>query len=421
MLVGAVAVAGCLVALFPYRGWRRPALVAVLVGLIVTIAVTQSRLTAIETRWAEQRERRVEAASQRLSGDLEAALHRADRLAASALEAPAEDRAAAGRLLQRLVPGSGAEMSVVLFDPEGDVWAWAGRHRLPPALEGDSIGARATGYYVVLEARRHSVEGRTAVAGVLIWAHPAVPDRSRSVAEQFREGTEVGLTVYPPGTAPDSVDVFDYEEPTTAGPRLLFSVQPIPPEQGTAKQRAFARGSRVATWLVLLAMGLALALTTAPSERFVVLGGLLWLAVRAPVGGALNLQPFFSPATFFRPLLGPLSGSAGALALAGTLLTIAGVWLWRRRLPRRWYGVASGRGCCWRRRTSSAAWAAGSRRPRAACRSVSGSAGSSRSWSPRPRSSCRPRHCSAARGRTIPPPAGSSPAWRSPWRPRPWA
>ncbi len=344
VLVGAVAVAGCLVVLFPYRGWRRPALVAVLVGLIVTIAVTQSRLTAIETRWSEQRERRVEAASQRLSGDLEAALHSADRLAASALEAPAEDRAAAGRLLQRLVPGSGAEMSVVLFDPEGDVWAWAGRHRLPPALEGDSIGARATGYYVVLEARRHSVEGRTAVAGVLIWAHPAVPDRSRSVAEQFREGTEVGLTVYQPGTAPDSVDVFDYEEPTTAGPRLLFSVQPIPPEQGTAKQRAYARGGRVATWLVLLAMGLALALTTAPSERFVVLGGLLWLAVRAPVGGALNLQPFFSPATFFRPLLGPLSGSAGALALAGTLLTIAGVWLWRRRLPRRWYGVAVGAG-----------------------------------------------------------------------------
>ena len=69
---------------------------------------------------------------------------------------------------------------------------------------------------------------------------------------------------------------------------------------------------------------------------------LLWVAVRAPVGGALRLQPFFSPATFFRPLLGPLSGSAGALALAGALLTIAGVWLWRRQLRRRWYGVALG-------------------------------------------------------------------------------
>jgi signal transduction histidine kinase len=342
VVLGALAVAGCLVALFPYHGWRRRGLAATLVGLIVAIAVTQARLTAIETNWVEQRERRVQVASERLSGDLHSALHRADRLAQSALAAPQDDRGAALRLLQRLVPTRGAEMSVTLLDPERDVWAWAGRHRLPPAAEGDSIGSRATGYYVVLEARRHSAEGRTAVAGVLIWAHPAVPDRSRSVAELFREGTEVGLTVYPPGSAPDSVDVFDYEEPTTAGPRLLFSVRPVPPEQGTAKQRAYAGGSRIATWLILLAMGIALSLTARPVERFAVLGALLWLAVRSPVGGALNLQPFFSPATFFRPLLGPLSGSAGALALAGALLTIAGVWLWRRRLPRRWYGVVLG-------------------------------------------------------------------------------
>ncbi len=342
VLAAALAAAVCLVTLAPLRGWRRRCLALTLLGLIAAIAVTQARLTAIETDWGQQRERRVKAASERLSGDLHAALHRADRLAQSALGAPQDDRGTALRLLRRLVPTRGAEMSVTLFDPEGDVWAWAGRHRLPPTAEGDSIGSRATGYYVVLEARRHSAEGRTAVAGVLIWAHPAVPDRSRSMAELFREGTEVGLTVYPPGSAPDSVDVFDYVEPTTAGSRLLFSVQPVPPEQGTAKQRAYASGSRMATWLILLALGLALSLTVRPAERFVVLGGLLWLAVRSPAGGALNLQPFFSPATFFRPLLGPLSGSAGALALAGALLTIAGVWLWRRRLPRRWYGVALG-------------------------------------------------------------------------------
>src|SRR5262249_2069522 len=70
----------------------------------------------------------------------------------------------------------------------------------------------------------------------------------------------------------------------------------------------------------------------------------VWLSVRAPIGPALGLQPLFSPATFFRPLLGPLSGSAGVLALAGTLLTIGGVWLWGLRLPRRWYGVALGGG-----------------------------------------------------------------------------
>ena len=75
---------------------------------------------------------------------------------------------------------------------------------------------------------------------------------------------------------------------------------------------------------------------SAPPERFLLLGAGLWLAIRAPIGPALGLQPLFSPGTFFRPLLGPLSSSSGVLALSGTLLTIAAVWLWRRsrRPPR---------------------------------------------------------------------------------------
>ncbi|HEX6107195.1 MAG TPA: ATP-binding protein [Gemmatimonadales bacterium] len=342
VLVVLLAVLAGLILLYPFRGWRRRGLAVGLLGLSVALLATQTRLTAIETRWQEQRERRVQAASERLSGDLHAALHRTDRLAEAALAVPTTDRAAALTALDRLVPATGPEMSVALLDPAGVPWAWAGRHRLPPRLEGDSIDARATGYYVVLEARRHSPDGRTAVAGVLVWAHRAVPDRSRSLAELFRERTEVGLAVYPRGTAPDSLDVFDYEEPTTAGPRLLFSVRPIPPEQGTARQLAYERGSRAVTWLVLLGIASALSLAVLPAHRFALLTAVLWLAVRAPIGPALGVQALFSPATFFRPMLGPLSSSAGVLALGGTLLTIAGVWLWRRRLPRRRAGVALG-------------------------------------------------------------------------------
>ena len=340
-LVALAFLAG-LAVLYPFGGWRRRGLAAGLLGLSFVLMVAQSRLAAIETRWQEQRERRVQAASERLSGDLHAALHRADRLAQAALAAPPGDRGAAITLLQRLVPTTGTEMSVAVLDSAGVPWAWAGRHRLPPRADGDSIDVRATGYYVVLEARRHSPDGRTAVAGMLVWAHRAVPDRARSLAELFRERTEVGLRVYPRGTAPDSLDVFDYEEPTTAGPRLLFSVRPIPPEQGTAKQLAYERGSRAVTWLVLVTVAFALSLAVHPAHRFALLTAVLWLAVRSPIGPALGVQPLFSPATFFRPLLGPLSSSAGVLALAGTLLTIAGVWLWRLRLPRRWPGVVVG-------------------------------------------------------------------------------
>jgi signal transduction histidine kinase len=336
------AFASLLVLLRPIVGWRRRGLVAALAWLIAALVVTQVRLTAIERQWPAQRQERITAASERLAGDLHAAYHRAERLAAAAAATPADDRAGAFPLLDRLIPASGPEMSVVILDTDGLPWAWSGRHRLPPEARGDSIGSRATGYYVVLEARRHSADGRVAVAGVLIWAHPAVPDRGRSLVELFRKRTEVGLTVYPANSAPDSADVFDYEEPTTAGPRLLFSVRPVPPEQGTAKQLAFERGSRLATWLVLLTLALGLSVVRRPLERIALLAALVWLAVRAPVGPALGLQPLFSPATFFRPVLGPLSGSAGVLALAGTLLTIGGVWLWGQRLPRRPYGVALG-------------------------------------------------------------------------------
>jgi signal transduction histidine kinase len=322
--------------------WRWRALATGLVLLVLALASAEWQLSAIERDWPRQRQRRVTAASERLAGDLHAAYHRAERLAQAAAADAGVDREAAFQILERLVPPRGPEMSIVVLDANGLPWAWAGRHRLPPLARGDSIGSRATGYYVELEARRHTQDGRTAVAGVLIWAHPAVPDRGRSLAELFRARTEVGLTVYPPNAAPDSADVFDYEEPTTAGPRLLFSVRPVPPEQGTAKELAYDRGSRAIAWLVLLVLALGLSIASRPLERIALLSALVWLPVRAPIGAALGLEPLFSPATFFRPLLGPLSGSAGVLALAGTLLNIGGNWLWRLGLPLRWPGVAVG-------------------------------------------------------------------------------
>ena len=198
-------------------------------------------------------------------------------------------------------------------------WAWAGRHRLPPLRAGRLD--RARGRLDITSCSRPGATRPTAAArwpGVLIWAHPAVPDRGRSLAELFRERTEVGLTVYPPGTAPDSADVFDYEEPTTAGPRLLFSVRPVPPEQGAAKELAYERGSRLVTWLVLLdARAWPERWPERPLERIAPACGALWLAVRAPIGPALGLQPLFSPATFFRPLLGRSRGSAGRARARG--------------------------------------------------------------------------------------------------------
>ena len=73
---------------------------------------------------------------------------------------------------------------------------------------------------------------------------PLCPTAAAVSPSYSAAGTEVGLTIYPPGSAPNSPDIFDYKDSTSAGPRLLFSVQPVPPEQGSAKELAFHHGSR---------------------------------------------------------------------------------------------------------------------------------------------------------------------------------
>jgi signal transduction histidine kinase len=341
-VVGVAAVLVALVALGSFGSYRRGALATALAALALSLGVAQWRLTSIERHWPEQRKQRIDAAYGRLGKDLHSAFRRAERLAAAAAGTARTHREDAFEVLDGLIARTGPEESVVVLDSTGQPWAWAGRHRLAPRLEGDSVGSRSTGYYVELEARRHTPEGGVAIAGVLIWAHPAVADRDRSLAQLFRERTEVDLVVYPPGTAPDSAEVFDYEEPTATGQRLLFSVEPVPAEQGSARELAYERAARVITWVVLAMLAFAFTLATGPIERLAIMASVVWLAMRAPIGPALGVQPLFSPGTFFRTVLGPLSSSAGVLALAGALLMTAGIWLWRQRLPRTWYGVAMG-------------------------------------------------------------------------------
>ena len=145
--------------------------------------------------------------------------------------------------------------------------------------------------------------------------------------------------------------------------------------------------------LVVLALGLSVA--ARPLERLALLAALVWLAVRAPVGPALGLQPLFSPATFFRPLLGPALGLAGVLALAGILLTVGGVWLWRQRLPRRWYGLALGGALLLVSPYLISSLGRGITPPADGVSIGLWLSWQLALWSPRPRSSCRPPRCSA--------------------------
>jgi two-component system nitrogen regulation sensor histidine kinase NtrY len=332
-----------LAALRPWRGLRRGALASATLALVLGLTLAQYRVHAVEHHWAEERSALVTAAGRTATRELHAAYHSVARLAAIAAETGEDEREAAFGRLDRAVPALGPEMGVVVLDPARIPWAWAGQHRLPPMPTGDSIRVRASGYYVVLEALRHSPNGRVAIASALIWAHPSVPQRDRSLAEQIRRRTDVGLTVFTPADAPsDEPDLLHYREPGPEAARLLLSLLPSPPEQGEARQLTFQRGGRPLTWLLLIILVVGVACSRRTTERYLLLATGLWVAARAPLGALLGAQALFSPATFFRPTLGPLSSSAGLLGLTGLVLTCAAIWLWRRRRRRQPWGMAVG-------------------------------------------------------------------------------
>ena len=303
--------------------------------LTIVLVLAQHRIGQVGRDWPAERERRVNAAFQRLSGELRAVVDRADHLSAAAVPLAAGDRGAAFAGLAKALPQNQAEMAVVILESTGVPWAWAGRHRLPPEADGDSIAARFSRFYSVLESRRHLAEGRVAVSTVLIWADSAVPRPNRSLAARFGSAAGVQLRIFPPGSAPRSSEIFDYVIPSPQGDRVLFSVQPLPPGQEVAAQGV---SHQVEVWvgfalLALLVLSLLGAGTAA--ERSLLLGALLWAAVRAPLGEAVGLGDLFSPANFRRAVLGPLSASPGTLILTSSLLLLLAIWLGGRRLPYR--------------------------------------------------------------------------------------
>ena len=314
----------------------------VILCLAITLLLAHRRIAPVGQDWPAERERRVNLAFQRLSGELRSAVNRADQLSSLAMPLAGGDREVAFAELGRVLPRDQAEMAVVILESTGVPWAWAGRQRLPPEVEGDSISARFTRFYAVLESRRHLTRGRVAVSTVLVWADSAVPRADRSLASRFGHDAGVQLRIFPPGGAPRGSDIFDYVVPGLQGDRLLFSVQPLPPEQEVAEQQV---AHEVEVWVgfaFLALLAVALVSARSPFGRWLLLLGLLWCACRAPLGEAVGLDDLFSPAHFRRGVLGPLSASPGRLLLTSALVLLFSAWLRGRDLPHRKARIAAG-------------------------------------------------------------------------------
>jgi signal transduction histidine kinase len=332
----AAPVAGLLLftAILQRKGWF-----AVLPLLpLLALGWSQWNLGRLTQSWggpSGERERRIQRASARLNDELTGARLLADSLASRGLALATIPREREFEAAAALAEESDLESGLMVLEGSGTPRVWAGRFRVGPEATGDSVGVRLTPYYVVLEVRRHDASGRTAIGSVLLSADSVIPDGNRSVAARFREHTEVGLRLLAPETAPDISDVFDYELPTTAGPRVLFSVQFVPPGQAEAIARTRRTGSIRVTLLFLLTIVGALVLVPAGLGRLVVFllpvvlvfrsppspGNPEWFLALAVTGIALILlsQPLRKrqPATWLAGLLAGILMVATPLLLGG--------------------------------------------------------------------------------------------------------
>jgi hypothetical protein len=156
-----------------FRSRRGLALLLGLVGAAGGAALgrTSDRLARVERSWETDstgvRWRLVEAAGRRLNADLADAVMLVGRLAGEAADLADRDRATAFDRLAAAMERDGPERGVVVFDPDGRPWAWAGRHRMEsPLVSG--LDARITPFYAVLSAGRQGTRGGFATAHV-VW------------------------------------------------------------------------------------------------------------------------------------------------------------------------------------------------------------------------------------------------------------
>jgi signal transduction histidine kinase len=336
------------------RARQRPPAAPLVAGVMaaalgVTVLRAAETIRRIECCWPELRERLLTRASEALGTTLAGAVANARRLAdRGAAVAPLQPGAAFTHLERALAEDDARhERGVLIHDPAGEPWAWAGRHRFLPRPDTAELAAAITPFYVTLEARRQTPEGRAAVGHVLLDAREEVPDRERALGVAFSQSHRVTLQFFAPGTAPQGTDVLDFcagpcdpEEGSLLGADTLFSVQSRPPTQGDAKEAARRQAAGLAS--IALAALLVSLLVTAPAgtTRWTVLGVGCWTLVRAAAGVAIEPSLLFSPGAFFRPALGPFSASAGSLAALGAVVVAASAALWERGLRRRWWLVA---------------------------------------------------------------------------------
>ena len=307
----------------------------------VVAASATWRLARIESHWPAVRAGMVARASARLIAEMNRAVALATDLADGAAAEQGLPPERAFDRLARVASRPGPAHGVVLFDPLGHATAWSGTQRVAVGPDGPALSVVTTPFYLWLVARRQ-VNGSSAVGTVLLARSLGVPLAASALTEDFVARTGVGLRFLSPGALPPDSAVLDFIGP--AGD-TLFAAQMVPPAQdvalhevlGPAQGRTILLAALVLVIAVVGAVRLGLG-TPLVSVSAVAAAALI---VRAPLREAFDIGGAFSPAAYYRGVLGPFSASAGALALTGVLVANLAIGLWRRGTRPRWWNNAA--------------------------------------------------------------------------------
>ncbi|HSR14464.1 MAG TPA: hypothetical protein VLL51_01840, partial [Gemmatimonadales bacterium] len=328
LVVAVVLAALAVILLVP---WRRggPSLLTVawLAGTIaLSISATAHRHSLLAKGVPAETRRQADRAIAETRRRLDRLQQELARVARKAETLPLESREAAFNAAEDLVAEADPAMALGVLGAAGQPVVWAGTHRLPLAAGTQTHAFRHTSFYSVLELRRQRADGGMVVVSALIWADSILANTPPSLIGEIRNDLDVDVLLEKMGPG-----VAGVPWPADA-PVLSIVVPQQDPAGGVARLRR--RSGPVVAGLLLGLIGAAVVGTTVPAARFMMLALVPWLVLRAPLDRALGLEAYLSPATFFSPLLGPLSSSTGTLAVTGGLLLVLAVAAWHRRPPR---------------------------------------------------------------------------------------
>lgn len=322
---------------FPVRTepWSARLGVGIGMALVLTVGLAEYRRSRIIHDWPARQADLARTAGDRAVAELDAV---AARLARAAREAASVDPAVPERAfarMERLLPREGPEAGLVILDAGGNARVWSGRHVVPPGRDPAEARIRRSAFYVVLEVQRQRPDGGQAVASALLEADTATPSTPGTVAGRVQAAHQVAVRFDEPARGSGAERLWPAGAP-------LVAVRVLPPSREDALAALLTRSDRMAAWLAVVTLLVVATGTSSRGARYLILGLLPWLIVRVPLGQALGLDALFSPASFFSPLLGPFSHSAGALAVTGTLVFVLAVGLWHAALPRAWIRTGVG-------------------------------------------------------------------------------